>query len=220
MMLTSCSDGPADAVTSMSPELRHIASREVVPPQAIVTSSAFCYSWNRVQVCMPLSARQMMTPNERGAMDQVIQDSVARLAEAGRLHISEINTSAVLPDLEGVEAVGRRQASMLAAPAHSAAGSSAQASPLLGVIHVDLEVAIPGTAVRLPPGDYAVRLRRSGTSRTAELTSAGNTRYQLPVTAVEVLGGATRPDVALVNLVFIFPSEELPTEQLCFFFEC
>jgi hypothetical protein len=42
----------------------------------------------------------------------------------------------------------------------------------------------------------------------------------MPVTAVEVLGGATRPDVALVNLVFIFPSEELPTEQLCFFFEC
>jgi hypothetical protein len=214
-MFTSCGQDPSDYATTMAPEMRQIASRDVLPPQAIVTSGAFCYSWHRVQACMELSPRDAMTPNERSAMNEVMNESVQRLAAAGRLQASEINIAATLPDLEGVAAVNRRQGSMLAAPAHAPPGGVIPANPLVGALHVDLEVVIPNTTVRLPPGDYAVRVRGSGPNRTAELTNPANVRHELPVTTLEVLGNPTHSDVALVNLVFIFPPD-----QLCFFFEC
>jgi hypothetical protein len=215
MMLTACNQSAGDVVTSLQPEMRQMTTRDVVPPQAILTSGELCYSWDRVQVCMRLSPRDAMTPSERSAMDDVMSDSVQRLAAAGRLNASDINLGATLPDVEGVAAVSRRQGSMLAAPVYAAPDGLGAASQLVGALHVDLEVVIPNTTVRLPPGDYAVRVRGTGSDRVAELTNVANVRHDLPVTSFEVLGNPTHPDVALVNLVFI-----IPPDQLCFFFEC
>ena len=145
-----------------------------------------------------------------------MNQAVASLAAAGRLQASDINVGSVLPDVEGAVAVQASRGSVLAAPASSWTGIAAN-NAIAGALHVDMEITgVPGTA-RVPAGDYAVRVNGStSTGWTAVLVATDGSQYQVPATMQEVLGSATTPDVAVVNLAFILSQDV----QLCFFGEC
>jgi hypothetical protein len=214
-VLVSCSSSNEIAVPAL-PTVRRMLTRDVLPPQAIITSTGICYAWNRVQLCTLPSPRAGMSSAELSAMNQVMNQAVTSLAAAGRLQASDINVGSVLPDVEGAVAVQASRGSVLAAPASSWTGIAAN-NAIAGALHVDMEITgVPGT-VRVPPGDYAVRVNGStSTGWTAVLVAADGSQYQVPATMQEVLGSATTPDVAVVNLAFILSQDV----QLCFFGEC
>lgn len=215
MVYVPCSPNPTDIVTSAQPDIRSIASRNVLPPQAIVTSNAMCYAWNRVQVCTPPSPLAAMTASEQSAMNQTMGGTISRLSAAGRLSASDVNSGVVLPDVEGLNAVQTSRGSILAAPAASWPGMSAN-NAVAGVIRADMDIDIPGMP-RIPAGDYVVRVSGSVTSGwLARLVALDGNQYPVPVVALEVFGAPTAPDVAVVNLAFILSADV----QLCFFGEC
>ena len=212
----SCSTG-AEIATTAQPTFRTLTTRNVSPPQALITTGGMCYSWNRVQVCLPPAPSALMTGAEAGAMNAVLSDTVSDLVQAGRLSsFSDINTGIVLPDLEGAEGVRTSRGSMLAAPATSWPGSSAN-NAVAGVLKVDVDVAgIPGVPT-VPAGEYVVRVSGSTFSGwTATLTEVSGRQMQLPVVSQQVLGSVTSPEVAIVNLAFVLSDDV----QLCFFGEC
>jgi hypothetical protein len=215
MVFVPCSPNPMDILTSAQPDVRTIASRNVLPPQAIVTGRAMCFSWNRVQVCTPPSPLAGITAAEQSAMNTSMGSAIARLVAAGRLNASEVNSAVILPDVEGTNAVQTSRGSILASPAATWPGSSAN-NAVAGVIHADLDIDIPGTP-RIPAGDYVVRVSGSVNGGwIARLIAVDGSQYQVPAVALEVFGAPTAPDVAVVNLAFILSAEV----QLCFFGEC
>lgn len=221
-VLTACTPNAAEILIPGQTDVRRMAFRDVVEPQAIIIGNAlgnngFCYSWNRVQVCAPPSPRSSMTPAEQQTMNQVMNQAVSRLGAAGRLQASQINIAATLADVEGTEAVQMLRASMLAAPVNTAPGTPVT-SLVVGAIHVDLTVAgIPGVP-SIPPGDYAVRVTRTlAGGWEGQLTGVDGTQHPVPVTNLEVLGSPQRPDFAIVYGAFILPP---PLDQFCFFGEC
>ncbi len=222
-IFASCANG-AEIATTVQPQLRNLVSRNVSPPQVLATTSAtmtgttsaMCFSWNRVQVCTQPGPSDVAAA-EQGAMNSVMNQSIGSLVGAGRLlQSSDINDQGTLPDVEGMDAVRSSRGSILAAPASSWPGSSAN-NAVAGVIHTELEIVVPGTP-RIPPGEYVVRV--SGSTNTgwiAQLVSLDGSLYQVPVVNQELLGGTiTTPQVAIVNLAFILS----PDVQLCFFGEC
>jgi hypothetical protein len=215
MVFVPCSPNPTDIVTSAQPDVRTIASRNVIPPQAIAINNAACFSWNRVQVCTPPSPLAGMTASEQSAMNQAMGNAVSRLSAAGRMSVSEVNSSVILPDVEGTNAVQTMRGSILASPPTSWPGTAAN-NAVAGVIHAEMDVDIPGMT-RVPAGDYVVRVSGSTTGGwIARLIAVDGTQHQVPVAALEVLGAPMTPDVAVVNLAFILSAEV----QLCFFGEC
>jgi hypothetical protein len=215
MVFVPCSPNPGEIVSSAAPDMRAVASRNVIPPQAIAISSAMCFSWFRVQVCSPPSPLAGMTGSEPGAMNSAMSASIGRLVAAGRLSAGDINPSVVLPDVEGSNAVQTSRGSILAAPATSWPGAAAN-NAVAGAIHADMDIDIPGMN-RIPAGDYAVRVSGSVTTGwVARLVGVDGSQFSVPVTSLEVFGAPAAPDVAIVNLAFILS----PDVQLCFFGEC
>jgi hypothetical protein len=218
-VFASCAGG-AEIPTSVQPQLRTLVSQNVSPPQVIATTtgiaSAMCFSWNRVQICTQPGPSDVAAA-EQGAMNSVMSQSISSLVAAGRLQrSSDVNELGTLPDIEGTDAVRASRGSILAAPASSWPGTSAN-NAVAGVIHVELEIVVPGTP-RIPPGEYVVRVSGSNmTGWVAQLIGLDGSLYQVPVVARELLGGPiTAPQVAIVNLAFILS----PEVQLCFFGEC
>ncbi len=212
----SCSAGTEIATTSV-PTFRTLVSRNVSPPQAIITSnSGICYSWNRVQVCLPPTPAQLMTGAETSAMNAIMNDTVSHLASRGRLNAADINTGIILPDLEGAEGVRTARGTMLASPAGSWPGASAN-DAVAGALKVDVDVAgIPGYPT-VPAGEYAVRVSGSiSTGWRANLIETNGRQIGITLPSQEVLGSVTSPEVAIVNLAFVLS----PDVQLCFFGEC
>jgi hypothetical protein len=228
---------PQELVTSSAPEVRQM-SRNVGTPQTIMTSDSVCYSWNRVQVCAGPSPGASMTGSEQGRMSAVMNASLNRLENKGLLKIADINVGGAMPDVEGAGAVNNRRASMLAAPVNASAArqarlldgvaraplpsgaslptslpAGADVDVLVGALRVEETVDIPGYPT-VPPGDYAVRAKSSGDTWIAELDGADGSRIALPAENVEVLGQASQPEIAVVNLAIISPPI-----SLCFFRE-
>jgi len=157
-----------------------------------------------------------MTGAEMGAMNNVMTTTVNNLAARGRLNVADVNIGAALPDLEGAEGVRSGRATMLAAPANSWPGTSAN-DAVAGALKVDVDVAgIPGYPT-VPAGEYAVRISGSTSSGwVTRLTETNGRQIQIPSLNQEVLGSVTSPEVAIVNLAFILSQDV----ELCFFGEC
>jgi hypothetical protein len=218
-IFAACANG-AEMPTSVQPQLRTLVSQNVSPPQVLATTtgttSVICYSWNRVQVCTQPGPSDVAAA-EQGAMNSVMSQSIGSLVAAGRLQrSSDVNELGTLPDIEGMDAVRTSRGGILAAPATSWPGTSAN-NAVAGVIHAELEIVVPGTP-RIPPGEYVVRVSGSNmTGWVAQLIALDGSLYQVPVVARELLGGTIgSPQVAIANLAFILSRDV----QLCFFGEC
>ncbi|HEU5318681.1 MAG TPA: hypothetical protein VFX49_21385 [Chloroflexota bacterium] len=218
MVFVPSGANPQERVTSLTPSVRKLG-RDVVSPQTIMSTDSVCYSWNRVQVCTQPSPQQTMTGSEQTRMNAVMNASVAKLVGAGRLRSGDINVAATLPDVEGTLAVSTGRASMLAAPVNTPATTPSSTDVLVAALYVEQQVEIPGYPT-VPPGDYAIRAKLSGSAWVAELTAVDGRKIDLPAQNVEVLAEAREPAVIVVNLAIIFPPASPPISLCLFHEEC
>jgi len=212
----------------MIPDIRRM-SRDVARPQTLMVPDGICWSWSRTQVCgEPSPVFHVMTDSEQNRMSSVMNSSVRRLSQAGRLRGVDINLDATMPDLEGASAVAARRGSMLAAPVYAPDPATLTGAPrpasadvdvLVGALYVERDVEIPDYTT-VPRGDYAIHARRTSGVWRAELVAADGRRLDLAAQNVEVLGGATEPIVAILNLAIIVPPSSPPISICLFREEC
>ena len=185
-------------------DFRTITSREINPPEAIITTKDICYSWLYMQVCTEPIPNQALSNEELGTIQGAMNDTVTRLAEQGLLSPEEINIYGTVPDMAGFDAVELQQASLLAAPTtYFPDGDMPVDGALLGVVYVVLDVQLSDYPT-LPIGVYAVRAAQIGENEWEGLfTAEDGTRYNLPATYAELRGQIEEPMAIIIDLRMI-----------------
>jgi hypothetical protein len=146
-----------ELITSLPADVREIQTREVTPPEALITIKDICYSWLQVQVCTEPSP-SLAIPDQQQSIQDAMQGAVTTLEQKGFIQASDINVAGAIPDMVGPQALEMQQASLVAAPTVNFPSASGQEQPdngaLLGVVVVVLPIEQDG--VTLFEGPYAV----------------------------------------------------------------
>ena len=184
-------------------EVLKISSREVNPPEVIITIKNICYSWLHVQVCTEPIPYTVLTRDELGTIQDEMQRAVATLADQGLLYQEDINIDGTITDMVGVQAAKLQQASILAAPTvefPTYEGDVPIDGELLGVVYVVLDVDIADYP-SLPKGVYAVyAVKDKNNNWQGSFMPDKSTEILLPATFSEVLGQIERPMAIVLDL--------------------
>lgn len=212
MIFINSNSGEEFTSSSLIGDTRTILTRDVTPPEAIITIKDICYSWHHVQVCTPLSPSIAFSEEENKIIQETMQKAVDLLKAKGFLEGNEINVPGTLPDMEGEIAQNLQQASLLAAPTvnfPSDKGDVPVNDALLGVVVALEDIAVNGYPT-VPAGIYAVRAKQAeGDKWQGHFIRDDGIAIAIPSPYVEVRGKIEEPLAILLRLRMI----------LCFF-EC
>jgi hypothetical protein len=188
-------------------------------PRTTITYRDVCFSWAQVQVCTQTQPISALMGDER----RYLQDSIgaARDALIGRgLFRGDVNMGATISEAEGVTAVSRQRANVIAAPAvdlpNITSSGPAPAGAWVGIIVVDTPVDLPGHPP-IPSGQYAVQ-STGNSAQTNLLASDGRPAIVVPSNSIEVRGasGGVNEGLAIIANLCFSGEGDFP---LCLLFE-